>query len=183
MAEATRGNEPGCLFVFAVVAAELVFVGWFLGQFLLDPALCGGPGRATMRAALNLSVISAIAGIGCVVLLAGSNAFTIRIPPTLLLVAATGAFAVAAVASVRAGLNHLPLFDVVLMLIPTGLLLERSSPPTAPSLGPRDVYPDLGAGWPDHRDRVRRCRQSHRAEVIGITTRHRSRRGGHERGG
>ena len=123
MAEATRGNAPGCLFVFAVVAAELVFVGWFLGQFLLDPALCGGPGCAAMRAAMNLSVISAIAGIGCVVLLAGSNALTIRIPPTLLLVAATGAFAVAAVASVRAGLIILPLFDVVLMLVPTGLLL------------------------------------------------------------
>src|SRR5215212_7326683 len=123
MAEATRGNEPGCLFVFAVVAAELVFVGWFLGQFLLDPALCAGPGCAAMRAALNLSVISAIAGIGCVVLLAGSNAFTLRISPTLLLVAATGAFAIAAVASVRAGLIILPLFDVVLMLVPTGLLL------------------------------------------------------------
>jgi hypothetical protein len=123
MAEATRGNEPGCLFVFAVVAAELVFVGWFLGQFLLDPALCAGPGCAAMRAALNLSVISAIAGIGCVVLLAGSNAFTLRIPPTLLLVAATGAFAIAAVAGVRAGLIILPLFDVVLMLVPTGLLL------------------------------------------------------------
>jgi hypothetical protein len=123
MAEATRGNAPGCLFVFAVVAAELVFVGWFLGQFLLDPALCGGPGCAAMRAALNLSVISAIAGIGCIVLRAGSNAFIIRIPPTLLLVTATGAFAVAAVASVRAGLIILPLFDVVLMLVPTGLLL------------------------------------------------------------
>jgi hypothetical protein len=123
MAEATRGNAPGCLFVFAVVAAELVFVGWFLGQFLLDPALCGGPGCAAMRAAMNLSVISAIAGIGCVVLLAGSNAFTLRIPPTLLLVAATGAFAIAAVAGVRAGLIILPLFDVVLMLVPTGLLL------------------------------------------------------------
>src|SRR3954447_19679165 len=123
MAEATRGNEPGCLFVFAVVAAELVFVGWFLGQFLLDPALCGGPGCATMRAALNLSVISAIAGIGCVVLLAANNAFTIRIPPTLLLVTATGAFAIAGVASVKAGLIVLPLFDVVLMLVPTGLLL------------------------------------------------------------
>src|SRR3954470_6586534 len=123
MAEATRGNEPGCLLVFAIVAAELVFVGWFLGQFLLDPALCGGSACATMRAALNLSVISSIAGIGCVVLLAANNAFTIRIPPTLLLVAATGAFALAAVASVRAGLIILPLFDVVLMLIPAGLLL------------------------------------------------------------
>ena len=123
MAEATRGNAPGCLFVFAVVAAELVFVGWFLGQFLLDPALCGGPGCAAMRAALNFSVISAIAGISCVALLAGSNVFTLRIPPTLLLVAATGAFAIAAVASVRAGLIILPLFDVVLMLVPTGLLL------------------------------------------------------------
>jgi hypothetical protein len=123
MVEATRSNEPGCLFVFAVVAAELVFVGWFLGQFLLDPALCGGSACATMRAALNLSVISSIAGIGCVVLLAANNAFTIRIPPTLLLVAATGAFAIAAVASVRAGLIILPLFDVVLMLVPAGLLL------------------------------------------------------------
>jgi hypothetical protein len=72
---------------------------------------------------MNLSVISAIAGIGCVVLLAGSNAFTLRIPPTLLLVAATGAFAIAAVAGVRAGLIILPLFDVVLMLVPAGLLL------------------------------------------------------------
>jgi hypothetical protein len=123
MAEATRTNEPGCLFVFAIVAAELVFVGWFLGQVLLDPTLCGEPGCATMRAALNLSVISAIAGIGCVVLLAANNAFTIRIPPTLLLVAATGAFAIAGVASVKAGLIVLPLFDVVLMLVPTGLLL------------------------------------------------------------
>jgi hypothetical protein len=134
MVEATRSNEPGCLFVFAVVAAELVFVGWFLGQFLLDPALCAGPGCAAMRAALNFSVISAIAGIGCVVLLAGSNAFTIRIPPTLLLVAASGAFAIAAVASVRAGLIILPLFDVVLMLVPTGLLLanDLTRPGTEP---------------------------------------------------
>ena len=125
MVEATRGNEPGCLFVFAVVAAELVFVGWFLGQFLLDPALCGEPGCEGMRAALNLSMISAIAGIGCVVLLAGNYALDIltRIPPTLLLVAASAAFAIAAVAGVKAGLIILPLFDVVLMLVPAALLL------------------------------------------------------------
>jgi hypothetical protein len=43
----------------------------------------------------------------------------------LLLVAATGAFAIAAVASVKAGLIILPLIDVVLMLVPTGLLLAN----------------------------------------------------------
>ena len=127
MGEPTHSDEPGCLFTFAIVAAELVFVGWFLGQFLLAPARCGGPGCETMGAALNLSVISAVVGIGCVVLLAGTNAFKfrVRIPPNLLLVAATGAFAIAAVASVRAGLIILPLIDVVLMLVPTGLLLAN----------------------------------------------------------
>jgi hypothetical protein len=127
MREPTHSDEPGCLFTFAVVGAELLFVGWFLGQFLLDPTRCGGPGCETMRAALNLSVISAVVGIGCVVLLAGTNAFNIRIriPPRLLLVAATGAFAIAAVASVRAGLIILPLIDVVLMLVPIGLLLAH----------------------------------------------------------
>jgi hypothetical protein len=105
------------------VAAELVFLGWFLGQFLLDPALCEGPGCEAMRAALHLSVISAIVGIGCVIMLAGHHAFTLRIPPTLLLVVAMGAFAIAAVTSVRAGLIILPLFDVALMLVPAGLLL------------------------------------------------------------
>ena len=169
MAEATRTNEPGCLFVFAIVAAELVFVGWFLGQFLLDPTLCGGPGCAAMRAALNLSVISAIAGIGCVVLLAANNAFTIRIAPTLLLVAATGAFAVAGVASVKAGLIILPLFDVVLMLVPTGLLLGNELTGQRHRASEHATFiPDLGAGWPDHRDCVRRCRQPHRAEVTGL---------------
>ena len=48
-----------------------------------------------------------------------------RIPPNLLLVAATGAFAIAAVASVKAGLIILPLIDVVLMLVPAGLLLAN----------------------------------------------------------
>ena len=116
---------------FAVVAAELVFVGWFLGQFLLDPGRCGGPGCETMRAALSLSVISAVVGIGSVILLACNNAFKIqiRIPPNLLLVVATGAFAIAAVASVRAGLIILPLIDVVLMLVPTGLLLADELTP------------------------------------------------------
>jgi len=109
--------------VFAVVAAELVFVGWFLGQFLLDAVRCGGPGCATMRAALNLSVLSAVVGIGCVVLLAGNTLFTRRIPSTLLLVVATGAFAISAVASLRAGLIVLPLIEVMLMLVPTALLL------------------------------------------------------------
>src|SRR5215204_5073483 len=125
MGEPTHRVEPGCLFTFAVVGAELVFVGWFLGQFLLTPDRCGGPGCGTMRAALTLSVISAFVGIGCVVLLACNNAFNthIRISPSLLLVAATGAFAFAAVASVKAGLIILPLFDVMLMLVPTGLLL------------------------------------------------------------
>ena len=125
MGEPTHSDEPGCLFTFAVAGAELVFVGWFLGQFLLDPTRCGGPGCETMRAALNLSVISAAVGISCVVLVAGTNAFNIRIriPPNLLLVAATVAFAIAAVASVRAGLIILPLIDVVLMLVPIGLLL------------------------------------------------------------
>jgi len=129
MGEATPGDKPGCLFTFAVVAAELVFVGWFLGQFLLAPDRCAGPGCETMRAAMNLSLISACAGIGCVFLLACTNAsrFTFRIKtgisPTLLLVAATGAFAIAAVASVKAGLIILPLIDVTLMLVPSGLLL------------------------------------------------------------
>src|SRR4051812_24913409 len=105
MGEATPGDKPGCLFTFAVVAAELVFVGWFLGQFLLAPDRCAGPGCETMRAAMNLSLISACAGIGCVVLLACTNAvksrlsFKIGNPRILLLVAATGAFAFAAVAS------------------------------------------------------------------------------------
>jgi len=123
MGEPTQSNDAGCLLVFAIVAAELVFVGWFLGQFLLDPARCGGPGCETMRAALNLSVISASVGIGCVVLLACGNAFNIRIPANLLLLAATGAFAIAAVASIKAGLIVLPLIDVMLMLVPAGLIL------------------------------------------------------------
>ena len=81
MGEQSHRNEAGCLFVFAIVGAELLFVGWFLGQFLLDPARCGGPGCfETMRADLNLSVISAVVGIGCIVLLACTNAFNIRIP-------------------------------------------------------------------------------------------------------
>ena len=129
MGEPTHRDEPGCLVTFAIVAAELVFIGWFLGQFLLDPARCGGPGCETMRAALNLSVLSAVVGIGCVVLLACTNAFNIRIPHTLLLVAATGAFAIAAVASVKAGLIVLPLIDVILMLVPTGLLLANELTP------------------------------------------------------
>ena len=127
MGESTHANESGCLFTFAVVAAELVFVGWFLGQFLLDPVRCGRPGCEAMRATLNLSVISAVVGIGCVVLLASNNAFDIRIPPILLLVGATSAFAFSAVASVKAGLIILPLMEVMLMLmlIPTGLLLAN----------------------------------------------------------
>jgi hypothetical protein len=131
MGEPAHKDAPGCLFTFAVVGAELVFVGWFLDQFLLDPARCWGPGYGTMGAALNLSVISAVVGIGCVVLLACTNAFTIqiRIPPNLLLVAATGAFAIAAVASVKAGLIILPLIDVVLMLVPIGLLLANELTP------------------------------------------------------
>ena len=98
MGEPTRIDEPGCLFTFAVVGAELVFVGWFLGQFLLAPDRCGGPGCPTMRADLNLSVISAVAGSGCVVLLACNNTFSLQISPILLLIAATGSFAIAAVA-------------------------------------------------------------------------------------
>ena len=125
MGEPTRSDEPGCLFVFAVVAAELVFMGWFLGQFLLDAVRCEGLGCEAMRAALNQSVFSAIVGIGCVVLLAGNNAFNFRIPSTLLLVTATGAFAIAAVASLKAGLIILPLIEVMLMLVPTGLLLAN----------------------------------------------------------
>jgi len=125
MGEPTHSNEPGCLFTFAVVGAELVFVGWFLGQFLLDPARCGRSDCETMRAALNLSVISAVVGIGCVALLACNDNLNIQIPPILLLVAATGAFAIAAVASVKAGLIILPLIDVVLMLVPAGLLLAN----------------------------------------------------------
>src|SRR5215212_12153735 len=82
----TRTDQPGCLIVFAVVAAELLFVGWFLGQFLLAPNRCGGPGCETMRTALNLSVFSAVVGIGCLVLLASNNIFNIRIPLILLLV-------------------------------------------------------------------------------------------------
>jgi hypothetical protein len=125
MSEAPQSNETGCRFTFAIVGVELVFVGWFLGQFLLDPARCGGLNCETMRAALNLSVIGAVAGIGCVALLACNNALNlrIRIPPNLLLVAATSAFAIAAVASIKAGLIILPLIDVILMLVPTGLLL------------------------------------------------------------
>jgi hypothetical protein len=128
MGEPTHADEPGCLFTFAVVAAELVFVGWFLGQFLLDPVRCGWPGCEAMRATLNLSVVSAVVGIGCVVLLACNNAFNIRVQPILLLVAATGAFAFAAVASVKAGLIILPLIEVMLMLVPTGLLLANELP-------------------------------------------------------
>ena len=126
MAEPTRSDNPGCLFVFAVVAAELVFVGWFLGQFLLDAVRCEAPGCAMMRAALNLSVTSAVVGIGCVVLLAGSNGFSMRTPSAPLLVAATGAFAIAAVAGVKAGLIILPLIEVTLMLVPTALLLGNA---------------------------------------------------------
>jgi uncharacterized membrane protein YidH (DUF202 family) len=78
-----------------------------------------------MRATLNLSVISAVFGIGCVVLLACNNAVDTRIPPTLLLVGATGAFAFSAVASVKAGLIILPLIEVMLMLVRSGLLLAN----------------------------------------------------------
>jgi hypothetical protein len=127
MGEQAHHNEAGCLFVFAIVGAELLFVGWFLGQFLLEPARCGGPGCETMRADMNLSVISAVVGIGCIVLLACTNAFNIRIriSANLLLLAATGAFAIAAVAGVKAGLIILPLIDVMLMLVPTGLILAN----------------------------------------------------------
>jgi hypothetical protein len=134
MGEQTQSNESGCLFVFAVVSAELVFVGWFLGQFLLDPARCGGPGCGTMRAALNLSVTSGMVGIGCVILLACTNAFHIRIPANLLLLAATGAFAIAAVAGVKAGLIVLPLIDVMLMLVPPGLILANELTRRGPEL-------------------------------------------------
>jgi hypothetical protein len=130
MSGATHSDEPGCLFTFAVVAAELVFVGWFLGQFLLDPGRCGGPDCEALRAALTLSVASAVLGIGCVLLLACNNAFDIQIPPTLLQVVTTGAFAIAAVAGVKAGLIILPLFDVMLMLVPTGLLLANELTPS-----------------------------------------------------
>jgi hypothetical protein len=123
MGESTQSVAPGCLFTFVIVAAELVFVGWFLGQFLLDPVRCGEPGCETMRTALSVSVICAVVGIGCIVLLAGNNIFNFRMTPIQLLVTATGAFAIAAVASVKAGLIILPLIDVVLMLVPTGLLL------------------------------------------------------------
>ena len=114
------------------MAAELVFVGWFLGQFLLDPVRCQLPGCEAMRVALNFSVVSSVVGIGCVVLLACSNALNIRTPPSLLLVAATSAFAVAAIASVKAGLIILPLIEVILMLVPTGLFLanELTGPAT-----------------------------------------------------
>jgi hypothetical protein len=128
MSQPADRDERGCLFTFAIVGAELLFVGWFLGQFLLDPARCGAPGCETLRGALNLSVISAVVGIGCVVLLACSNAF-FRVPPTLLLVTAAGAFAIAAVASVKAGLIILPLIDVTLMLVPTGLLVANELTP------------------------------------------------------
>ena len=66
-------------------------------------------------------------GIGCIVLLACTNAFNIRISllPNLLLLAATGAFAIAAVAGVKAGLYHLSSIDVMLMLVPTGLILAN----------------------------------------------------------
>src|SRR5687768_17861298 len=111
MVEPTQNNERGCLFTFAIVAAELVFVGWFLGQFLLDPARCGGPDCEAMRAALSLSVIGAIVGIGCVVLLACNNAFNIRFSPMRRLVVATYAFVIASVASVIAGLIIRPLID------------------------------------------------------------------------
>jgi hypothetical protein len=125
MREQTQSNDAGCLFVFAIVGAELLFVGWFLGQFLLEPARCGGPGCETMRADLNLSLVSAVVGIGCIVLLACSNAFNIRISANLLLLAAASAFAIAAVAGVKAGLIILPLIDVVLMLVPIGLILAN----------------------------------------------------------
>ena len=127
MGEQAHRNEAGCLFVFAIVGAELLFVGWFLGQFLLEPARCGGPGCESMRADLNLSVLSAVVGIGCIVLLACTNAFNIRIriSANLLLLAATGAFAIAAVAGVKAGLIILPLIDVMLMLVPAGLILAN----------------------------------------------------------
>jgi len=125
MSEPTQSNETGCLFTFAIVGVELVFVGWFLGQFLLDPARCGGLNCETMRAALNLSVISASVGISCIVLLACNKACKIGIPPILLLVAATGAYAIAAIASVAAGLIILPLIDVILMLVPTGLVVAN----------------------------------------------------------
>jgi hypothetical protein len=72
-----------------------------------------------MRESLNLSVIGAVVGIGCV----GLSACTARIRPTLLLAATVGAFAFAAWASFRSGLVIMPLVDVVLMVVPIGLLM------------------------------------------------------------
>ena len=45
------------------------------------------------------------------------------------LAAATAAFAIAAVAGVKAGLIILPLIDVILMLVPSGLLVANEITP------------------------------------------------------
>ena len=55
------------------------------------------------------------------------------------LVVATGAFAIAAVASVKAGLIILPLIDVVLMLVPAGLLLANEFTRRRPSVRTSDM--------------------------------------------
>jgi hypothetical protein len=119
MGESPRRDEPEFLiYGCPSVGAVLVLVLWFLGSFLLAPVHCGGSRCETMRAFLNLSVISALVGIGCLFLFA----FRSRIPRILLLGAATGAFASAAVDSVKAGLVLMPLVDVMLMLVPVGIL-------------------------------------------------------------
>jgi hypothetical protein len=109
----------GVWFPLAVVGAGLVLLDWFLDQLLLAPVFCGWPDCAAASAALHLSAISSLVGIGCVLQIT----FKSRIPPRLLSVAAIGAFAVAILASLTRGFVLLAIIDVMLMLVVFGLLL------------------------------------------------------------
>jgi hypothetical protein len=128
----TIRSIPGGLVAVTVVGAGLLVVAWCFGQFVYAPVFCGGPSCGPARAALTVSLIIALVGIGCVVL----DAVIIQIPPTPLLIAAMGAFVAAALVCLQAKLVLMPLIDIVLMIVPIGLFLALGEPSRRTTDGP-----------------------------------------------
>jgi hypothetical protein len=64
--------RPGCFFSMVIVAASLLTFGWLFGEVALTHVPCSNPECARWSRQLNRSIVSSLAGMGCLAL-AGLN--------------------------------------------------------------------------------------------------------------
>jgi hypothetical protein len=109
-------GSPKLLSWVVVLSALLTFVVYVLTRFYSLPPFCTRPACVTMLRFLDISMVSAVAALACIVL-------STFLWPRLFLVAAGGALIVSVVTGFGTGVDFWPIVNLLCLVVPIGLLL------------------------------------------------------------